>query len=408
MMKHLTDGQAVLNLTDKTGINNSSKNARKNILSRALTWGLAMSFIASPLVASAQGKKEVRIIAWPGYIERGETDKNYDWVTDFEKSTGCKVSVKTAGTSDEMVSLMNQGGFDLVTASGDASVRLIKGKLVQPIDLSKITAYNTIDKRLQAAPWHTIDGKTYGVPYQWGPNGLLYNKDVFKSKPKSWSVVFEEQIFPDGKSNVGRVQAYDGPIYIADAALYLKAKNPALGIKDPYQLNETQYQAVIALLKQQRKLVGRYWHDAAVQIDDYKNEGVVASSSWGFQANMLKAEKKPVEYIIPKEGATGWADTTMMHVKSKNVDCAYAWLNHSITPKLQGDLAAWFSSVPAVPAACKGNALLGKNGCEERGSKMFDKISFWKTPIADCGQATACVPYARWVKDYLAIMSSAK
>ena len=63
---------------------------------------------------------EVDIVAWPGYIERGETDKAYDWVTQFEKDTGCKVNVKTAGTSDEMVSLMTQGGYDLVTASGDA------------------------------------------------------------------------------------------------------------------------------------------------------------------------------------------------------------------------------------------------------------------------------------------------
>src|SRR5262245_13904505 len=75
---------------------------------------------------------QVDIVAWPGYIERGESDKNYDWVTEFEKQTSCKVNVKTAGTSDEMVSLMTQGGYDLVTASGDASLRLIRGNTVQP------------------------------------------------------------------------------------------------------------------------------------------------------------------------------------------------------------------------------------------------------------------------------------
>ncbi len=67
------------------------------------------------------GEGQVDILAWPGYIERGATDKNFDWVTEFEKKTSCKVNVKTAGTSDEMVALMNEGGFDLVTASGDAS-----------------------------------------------------------------------------------------------------------------------------------------------------------------------------------------------------------------------------------------------------------------------------------------------
>jgi putative spermidine/putrescine transport system substrate-binding protein len=106
----------------------------------------------------------------------------------------------------------------------------------------------------------------------------MYNTKAFKQAPTSWKVVFEEMTLDDGKSNKGRVQAFDGPIYIADAALYLKATKPALGIKDPYELNEDQYKAALDLLRQQRKLVSRYWHDAMVQIDDFKNEGVVASS----------------------------------------------------------------------------------------------------------------------------------
>src|SRR3712207_3945056 len=137
------------------------------------------------------GEGQVDIVAWPGYIERGETDKNYDWVTEFERKTGCKVNVKTAGTSDEMVALMNEGGFDLVTASGDASLRLISGKRVQPINVDLIPSWKTIDERLQNAPWHTIDGVHYGVPYQWGANVLAFNTQVFKEPPKSWSVVFE-------------------------------------------------------------------------------------------------------------------------------------------------------------------------------------------------------------------------
>ena len=153
----------------------------------------------------------------------------------------------------------------------------------------------------------------YGVPYQWGANVLMYNTEVFKEAPKSWTVVFEEQTLPDGKSNKGRVQAYDGPIYIADAALYLMAHKPELGIKDPYELNEDQYKAALDLLREQRTLVGRYWHDAFIQIDDFKNEGVVASASWPFQVNLLKADKQPIASTIPEEGATGWADTTMMH-----------------------------------------------------------------------------------------------
>lgn len=350
-----------------------------------------------------KGEGAVDIVAWPGYVERGETDKSYDWVTEFEKKTGCKVNVKTANTSDEMVALMNEGGFDLVTASGDASLRLIAGGRVQEVNPKLIPSYKSIDPRLQKAPWHFLNDKHFGVPYQWGYNVLAYNTNVFKTPPKSWDVVFKEMQLPDGKSNKGRVQAFDGPIYIADAALYLMFNKPDLGIKNPYELNEDQYKQALQLLREQRKLVGRYWHDAMVQVEDFKTEGVVASSSWGFQVNLLQSETKPIASVVPQEGATGWADTTMMHVTAKHPNCAYLWMEHSLNPKLQGDLAAWFGSVPVVPAACKANKLLGEKGCETNGMNEFDKIWFWRTPVASCG-GKACVPYYRWVTDYIAIL----
>lgn len=373
----------------------------------ALTVAIAFSGQASAaemLKEIGKGEGQVNIIAWPGYIERGETDKNYDWVTEFEKSSGCKVNVKTAATSDEMVALMNEGGFDLVTASGDASLRLVAGKRVQPINVDLIKSWSTVDDRLKDAPWHTVDGVHYGTPYQWGPNVLMYNTNVFKEAPKSWNVVFEEMTLPDGKSNKGRVQAYDGPIHVADAANYLMAHKPDLGIKDPYELNEDQYKAALDLLRQQRTLVGRYWHDAMIQIDDFKNEGVVASGSWPFQVNLLAAEKQPVASTIPEEGATGWADTTMMHAEAANPNCAYMWMEHSLSPKVQGDLAAWFGSNPAVPAACKGNALLTDEGCKTNGFEDFEKIRFWKTPVSKCASQTECVPYYRWVSDYIGVI----
>jgi putative spermidine/putrescine transport system substrate-binding protein len=372
----------------------------------------AIAPVAAQEMKKEIGKAEgqVDILAWPGYIERGATDKNFDWVTEFEKKSGCKVNIKNAGTSDEMVALMNEGGFDLVTASGDASLRLIRGKRVQPINIDLIPSYKDVDDRLKTAPWHTVDGVHYGTPYQWGANVLAYNAKVFPEAPKSWSVVFEEQTLPDGKSNKGRVQAFDGPIYIADAALYLMKKKPELGIKDPYELTEAQYKEALNLLRQQKQLVSRYWHDAFLQIDDFKNEGVVASSTWPFQVNILNSdkpamEKTPIRSTIPEEGATGWADTTMMHSEAANPNCAYMWMEHSLSPKVQGDLAAWFGSVPANLNACKGNALLTDGGCDTNGLQNFDKIKFWRTPVAKCtSQAEGCVPYHRWVSDMIAVL----
>lgn len=372
----------------------------------ALALLIGVAPVAAQVTAIGDGEGEVSIVAWAGYIERGETMKEFDWVTKFEAETGCMVKVKTANTSDEMVALMNEGGFDLVTASGDASLRLIAGGRVQPVNVDLVPSWSTVDDRLKDAPWHTVDGVHYGVPYMWGPNVLMYNSEVFPEPPTSWNVVFEAMDLPDGKPNAGRVQAYDGPIHIADAAQYLMFHKPELGITSPYELNEDQYKAALDLLRVQRTLVSRYWHDAFIQMDDFKNEGVVASGSWPFQVGLLASEGQPIKSTIPQEGATGWADTTMMHVDAAHPNCAYKWMEHSLASNLQADLSVWFGANPAVPAACTdGRGMQTAEGCTANGLDNFEQIRFWTTPTANCSQGEgACVPYYRWVSDYIGVI----
>src|SRR6476619_7502903 len=143
---------------------------------------------AEAAMPSTAMEGQLDIVAWPGYVKSGQNNKDYDWVSGFEAKTGCKVNVKIAGTSHEMVTLMSSGGpppsppgdaswpppgnapYDLVTASGDASLRLIRGGTVQPIAIERVPSYANLDPRLKEAPWHFVDGKHWGVPYQWGPN----------------------------------------------------------------------------------------------------------------------------------------------------------------------------------------------------------------------------------------------
>ena len=383
----------------------------KNLFKTTTAFTLAVTVLAQPLAAEmvtklGTGEGQLNIVAWPGYIERGETVKSFDWVSGFEESTGCMVNVKTANTSDEMVALMNEGGFDLVTASGDASLRMIAGKRVQPVNIDLVPSWSDVDDRLKQAPWHYVNNKNYGVPYMWGPNVLMYNTEVFgDSPPTSWSVVFNETTLPDGQTNKGRVQAYDGPIHVADAALYLMTHQPDLGIVSPYELNQDQYNAALDLLRGQRTLVSRYWHDAFIQIDDFKNEGMAASGSWPFQVNLLQGDKQPVASVIPEEGATGWADTTMMHVDAENPNCSYMWMEHTLSSNLMSDLSVWFGANPAVLASCTdGRGMQTAEGCTKNGLDDFDKIRFWQTPVSQCESQGECVPYYRWVSDYIGVI----
>ena len=213
---------------------------------------------------SKQSGGTLNMIAWEGYTQP-------QWVKPFEKQSGCTINAKYAGSSDEMVTLMRSGGggqYDMVSASGDASLRLIYGKDVQPIDVSKIPDYKNFGAAFKSPPNNTIDGKHYGVSLQWGPNTLLYNTKKVKPAPTSWAAIYS----PKYK---GKVTVPDNPIQIADAALYLMKTQPSLGIKDPYELNKTQFNATINLLKKQKPLIKKYWALASDEIDLFKNGDAV-------------------------------------------------------------------------------------------------------------------------------------
>jgi putative spermidine/putrescine transport system substrate-binding protein len=350
--------------------------------------------------AAGVGKSDggtLNMIAWEGYLQP-------QWVKPFEKNTGCKVNAKYAGSSDEMVTLMRSGGggqYDMVSASGDASLRLIYGHDVQPIDPSKIPDFKNFNKAFQSPPNNTVDGKHYGLSLQWGPNTLLYNTQKVKPAPTSWAAIYS----PKYK---GLVTVPDNPIQIADAALYLSKAQPSLGITDPYELNSAQFAAAISLLKRQKPLIKKYWVLASDEIDLFKNGDAVIGASWPLQTATLDAAKAPVKDLIPKEGATGWLDTWMVSAKTKNLDCAYKWLAWISTPKVQAEQAVYYQETPVNKLACKEMDKLSKGSCHayhaDAPLAYFRQIHFWKTPIAACGNGkNDCMDYTKWQQAWTAL-----
>jgi putative spermidine/putrescine transport system substrate-binding protein len=344
------------------------------------------------------------LVAWAGYTEDA-------WVKPFEQSTGCKVDVKYGTDSADMVNLMTQGGgtlYDGVSASGDASNRLIAGGDVAPIDISMFPEYANVMPSLQNPAHNTVNGVHYGVPYMWGPNFLLYNTDVVKPAPDSWGSVFDAN-----SPYAGKITAYNSPIYIADAALYLKATQPDLGITDPYELTQPQFDAAIALLKAQHPFVGKYWEAYADEIENFTSGATVVGTTWPYQTNTLKGSGVKVEAIVPTEGMTGWADTWMLASKAKHPNCMYKWMAWMVTPHVQTEVAEYFGEAPANPKACAElDKTYGSYGVKDfctlysvNDKSFYDSISFWKTPQADCGDSRGqtCVPYDQWVTAYQAV-----
>lgn len=358
--------------------------------------GVSSAADTSTITKVGKGEGKLNLIAWEGYTQP-------QWVKPFTKATGCKVSAKYGGSSDEMVTLMRTGQYDAVSASGDASLRLILGKDVRGVDPKLVPDFKNFIPALKSPSHNTVNGVHYGISLQWGPNTLLYNTKKVKPAPTSWGVLYSSKY-------KGKITVPDNPIQIADAALYLMKTKPGLGIKDPYELNSAQFKATVDLLKKQRPLVKKYWATAGDEIDLFKNGSATLGASWPYQTNTLIAAKAPVKDLIPKEGATGWADTWMISSKAKHPNCAVQWIKWVSTPKVQAQQAIYFGETPANTKACKIMDQLSKGSCAQyhgNASKAyFNSIKFWKTPVKNCGNGKSdCMDYTKWQQAWTDIKS---
>jgi putative spermidine/putrescine transport system substrate-binding protein len=340
---------------------------------------------------------EVNILAWPYYAEDGTADPAADWVTDYEKETGCQANVKYFKTSDEAVSLMKSGDWDVVSASGDATLRLIASGDVAPVNTDLVPNYADVQPFLKDRLWNSVDGQMYGIPHGWGANLLMWRTDKVDPAPTSWASVFE----PDSPY-AGKITAYDSPIYIADAALYLMNTQPDLGIKNPYALDADQLAKAVEVLKTQKAEVGEYWSDYLAHIQSFTNGDSVIGTTWQSNANALKAADVPVEAILPDQGSTGWIDTWMVAADSPHSNCAYAWLDHIVSPKTQAALTEYYGEAPANAKACGFTS--DKSFCDTyhaADAAYVEKIWYWTTPISDCldGRTDVqCTDYGDWTQ----------
>src|SRR6266478_4931032 len=338
-----------------------------------------------------KGEGQLNLIAWEGYLQP-------QWVKPFQQQTGCQVNAKYAGSSDEMVALMKNGGggqFDMVSSSGDADLRLLYAGDAHPVNVNLIPSWKDFYPAFQSPAFNTINGVHYGVSLQWGPNVLMYNTKDFPTAPTSWDVIYNQKY-------KGQVTVPDNPIQIADAALYLKTHQPSLGITDPYELTQPQFTAAVTLLANQKPLIEKYWSLASQEIFDFKNGNAIVGAGWPYQVSTLKAAKFPIGTTIPSEGATGWADTWMLAAKAPHMNCAYMWMQYISTPKVQAMQAVNYGETPDNKLACGYMNQIAKGSCElyhaNAPTAYFKSIALWKTPVATCDNGKpVCVPYVDWV-----------
>ena len=381
---------------------------------------VALSFVAAACGSNASpkpsfslptavgaGEGALTVLAWPGYAESGGTDPAYNWVKPFEDATGCKTTVQVFGTSDEAFSLYstNPTKFDVISASGDASLRLVRAGYVQPVNVDLIPNYADIFPDLKDKPYNTVDKVHYGIPHGRGANLLMWRTDKVSPDPTSWA-----DIFDPSKPYAGKISVYDAPIYIADGAVVLMKTKPELGITNPYALDDTQFAAVVDLMKKQKPAIGQYWTDYAKQQQAFESGDATIGTTWQVITNLLLADKPPipVKAIQPPEGATGWSDTWMINSKTTHLNCAYKWLDYIVSPSVNDQVAEYFGEAPGNSKACAVSDA-AKANCDTfyaADVNYWKSVWYWQTPETACvdGRTNVkCKGFDDWVKAWTEI-----
>ncbi|MEO8462253.1 MAG: ABC transporter substrate-binding protein [Chloroflexota bacterium] len=357
--------------------------------------------------AVGDGEGELSVLAWPGYAEDGSYDPAVNWVKPFEDETGCKVTVQVFGTSDEAFSLFstNPTKYDVISASGDASLRLVRAGYVQPVNMDLVPNYADIFPALKDKPYNTVDGVHYGAPHGRGSNLLMWRTDKIATAPTSWA-----QMFDANPSWGKQVSVYDAPIYIADAAVVLMSTKPDLKITNPYALDDTQFAAVVDLLKQQKPNISQYWVDYTKQQQAFESGDATIGTTWQVITYLLQSEDPPipVDVIKPVEGATGWSDTWMINSKTTHLNCAYKWLNHIVSPEVNAQIAAWFGEAPGNSKSC-GLSQADQDNCDffhANDDAFWKDVWYWQTPETACVDGRTdvkCKGFDDWVKAWTEI-----
>jgi putative spermidine/putrescine transport system substrate-binding protein/spermidine/putrescine transport system substrate-binding protein len=329
---------------------------------------IILEILALAALLGACGKKEetLSLLVWEGYADP-------TFVHAFEQAHHCKVSASYMGSSDDLVAKLRGGSasnYDVISPSSDVATSIVRAGLAAPLDLSKLPSYSQLSSKLRDSPLVKLNGQTYGVPFMWGPNPLLYDTTVFAQPPDSWSVFWNPKF-------KGKVSVWDEL-----STMYMAAQILGYDKPDPghlYNLSDDQLEAVKKKLLELKPNIRKMWATGGELTNLFQNHEVVLAMGWPLMTNQLRKLNFPVGETIPKENTTGWIDHLVITAASTHKELAHAFLGYMIeaqTQKLVTDVTHY---TPANPGAAQFLTADEKKGLHlDDPDAYMQRIYFWQ------------------------------
>jgi spermidine/putrescine transport system substrate-binding protein len=329
---------------------------------------MLVGVLAVSLACGACRKKEesLSLLVWEGYADES-------FVKAFEQSHNCKVSATYMGSSDELVAKLRGGSaasYDVISPSSDVAAMIVRSGLAAPLDIEKMSDYAELSPKLQQLPLVMANGKTYGVPFMWGPNPLLYDTTVFAQAPDSWA------IFWDPKYK-GKISVWDDLSTVYMAAQVLGYDKPDPG--QLYNLSDAQLGEVKKKLLTLKPNIRKIWTTGGELTNLFQNHEIVLAMGWPLNTNQLRQLNFPIGETIPKENTTGWIDHLMITAASSHKELAFEFLKYMIQAKTQKLITDVTHYTPANPTSAAFMTDAEKKGLHLDNPDVYtQRIYFWQ------------------------------
>ena len=335
-------------------------------MKRILPLAAALTLLLLAISGCGEKTPTLSLLVWEGYA-----DPSY--VRAFEDAHHCKISASYMGSSDELVAKLRGGSasnYDVISPSSDVAASIARSGLAEPLDLSRLATYSQLSSRLRDLPLVKANGQTFGVPFMWGPNPLLYDTTAFAKPPDSWAVFWDPK--------------YKGKISVWDdlSTLYMAAQLLGYDKPDPaqlYNLSDDQLAAVKQKLLALKPNIRKMWSTGGELTNLFQNHEITAAMGWPLMTNQLRQANFPIGEVIPRENTTGWIDHLMITKASSHKELAYAFLEYMIEAQTQKKVSGFTHYTPANPASAQTMSDAEKKGLHlDDPDAYMQRIYFWQ------------------------------